>query len=90
MSDPTAAPRPAHLESLRAEVAGILGVSPAEIGDDDDLIDAGLDSVRLLSLVNRWQGAGTTVSFLDLAERPTVAAWAGLLAPAGSAAGRAE
>ncbi|NHC14129.1 phosphopantetheine-binding protein [Motilibacter deserti] len=75
--------QPLRTDALRADVADILGVSPAEIGDDDDLVDAGLDSVRLLALLNRWQVAGTSVSFLDLAERPTVAAWAGLLAPAG-------
>jgi len=73
----TAATSGAEIDSLRADVAEVLGVSPDELADHDDLVDAGLDSVRLLALVNRWQGAGA--SFLALAETPTLSAWSLLL-----------
>ncbi|MFC6937475.1 phosphopantetheine-binding protein [Actinomadura yumaensis] len=33
-------------DELRSEVAELLAVEPAEIGFDDNLIDAGLDSIR--------------------------------------------
>jgi bifunctional isochorismate lyase/aryl carrier protein len=38
-----------------------------------------LDSIRILTLVERWREAGVPVSFVELAESPTVAAWWTLL-----------
>lgn len=53
--------------------------SPRGIGPDDSLQDAGLDSVRLMMLVERLQQGGADVGFGDLAERPTLRAWVELL-----------
>jgi aryl carrier-like protein len=64
------------LDELRAQISAALGETPA---DDESLIDAGLDSIRLMSLVEEWRKAGHEVSFVDLAERPTLLGWAGLL-----------
>jgi aryl carrier-like protein len=72
------------LELLRTDVADILGEDPADIPDDDNLVDYGLDSVRVMALVERWtREHGVTVDFADLAERPTLEGWAELLAPKG-------
>ena len=67
------------LERMRADVAQALEESPEAIGDHDDLLDRGLDSIRLMSLVESWRAGGTELSFIDLAETPTLDAWARLL-----------
>ncbi|NYI08245.1 phosphopantetheine-binding protein [Allostreptomyces psammosilenae] len=71
---------PLTRESVRADIAALLGESPADIADDVDLLLLGLDSIRLMTLVERWRRAGVDVSFVDLAERPTLADWWRLLA----------
>jgi bifunctional isochorismate lyase/aryl carrier protein len=50
-----------------------------DIGWDDNLIDFGLDSVRVMELVADWKAAGIDISFEDLARRPTPAHWWSLL-----------
>lgn len=68
------------VQRIREDVADVLGEDPADLPGDDDLVDYGLDSVRLLGLLERWRREhGVDVSFADLAERPAVAAWAALL-----------
>ncbi|QDQ29398.1 isochorismatase family protein [Chitinimonas arctica] len=77
------APRlPASQAALQAEVAAILQVPVGDLMADDNLMYCGLDSIRLMSLVERWRRAGATATFVELAERPTLADWWELLAPA--------
>ncbi|WP_345943306.1 phosphopantetheine-binding protein [Streptomyces sp. SID8352] len=72
------------LEQLRADIADVLGESPEDIPDDENLVDYGLDSVRLMVLVGRWRDAhGLDVAVTDLAERPAVEEWAALLGTTG-------
>ncbi|HEY0636677.1 MAG TPA: phosphopantetheine-binding protein [Pseudonocardiaceae bacterium] len=73
---------PLTADAVRAAVAELLYLEPQELAADDNLFEAGLDSVRLLTLVERWRGAGADVSFIDLAEQPTLAAWLPRLVPA--------
>ncbi|AXE23892.1 acyl carrier protein [Streptomyces globosus] len=68
------------LDGVRADVAGLLGCEPAEIGPEDNLFDHGLDSMRTMVLVERWRAAGAeSLEFPDLAERPELAHWLALL-----------
>ena len=67
-------------ESVRAEVAELLGVSPDAVDPDADLIASGLDSIRMMSLSGRWRKQGIDVGFAALAANPTVAAWSELVA----------
>ncbi|WP_246102285.1 phosphopantetheine-binding protein [Streptomyces piniterrae] len=60
-------------------MAEILGLSAAEIGDDDNLLVAGLDSVRMMTLSARWRETGVEASYPDLARKPTVRSWFELL-----------
>jgi aryl carrier-like protein len=63
-------------DRIRADVADLLGCPAAEIGADEDLLDRGLDSIRLMSLVERWRQAGASgPEFADLAERPELEHW---------------
>lgn len=66
--------------TVRADVAALLHLRPEEIVDTDDLFEYGLDSVRLLTLLERWREAGAEVSFVDLAEDATLAHWSKVLA----------
>ncbi len=63
-------------ERMRADLLGILADPPAELGDHDDLLDLGLDSLQVMALVTRWREAGLTLSTEDLIEaEPTLAGW---------------
>lgn len=68
------------LEALRNQVGEMLQEQPGNIGEHDDLIQMwGLDSIRIMSLAERFRVEGAGVTFVDLAELPTLAAWAALL-----------
>jgi aryl carrier-like protein len=69
------------LEDVRAQVAELLFEDPAELADDEELIDWGLDSVRVMTLVEQWRKRGVQITFADLAERPTLADWWAVLEP---------
>ena len=38
-----------------------------------------MDSVRVMSLMEKWRADGAETDFADLAENPTVHAWVALL-----------
>ena len=70
---------PLTREGMRADIARLLHEDPSEIGDDDSLIDLGLDSMRAMNLVVKWEEAGVPLDFTDLAEAMTLAGlWAAL------------
>ncbi|MFF8866122.1 phosphopantetheine-binding protein [Streptomyces sp. NPDC015139] len=73
-------PQPLTLDSFRADLAEFLYLSPDEVDLDENPLDAGLDSLRIVTLLERWQSAGADVSFVDLAERTSFAQWWRLLA----------
>lgn len=60
---------------VRSDVAELLYEDPEELTDDENLLDWGLDSIRIMSLVERWRERGAEVTFADLAERPSLAEW---------------
>ncbi|MFC5722346.1 phosphopantetheine-binding protein [Streptomyces gamaensis] len=71
------------VQRIREDVADVLGEDPADVPDDENLMDHGLDSVRVMALVERWRREhGAAVSFVDLAEDPVIEVWAGLLGAA--------
>ena len=72
MTAPTA---PLTLERMRADIARLLGESPEDVGDDDNLMDLGLDSMRVLGLVMAWGETGIALEFAHLAEHTTLADW---------------
>ena len=67
------------LDTVRADVAEVLFLEPHEVSDSENLLEAGLDSVRLIGLVELWRSRGHTIGFADLAEKPTLTAWVALL-----------
>lgn len=67
------------IEELRVEVATALGVASEQVDIDADLADLGLDSVRLMGVVEGIIARGYDVDYVDLAEDPRLDAWRGLL-----------
>lgn len=68
-------------KAVRADIAELLHLLTDEVADDDNLFEYGLDSIRLLTLLERWRAHGVEVSFVELAEQPTLAHWLPLLVP---------
>ncbi len=75
--EPTGVPDalPLTLESMRDDIARIIELDVDEVGDDDSLIDLGLDSMRMMNLVVRWGQTGILLEFSDLAEFVTLGQW---------------
>lgn len=66
-------------EQLRAELLPLLDEGSEDLQDDENLLDYGLDSVRIMSLVARWRQAGHDLDFVALVKNPTIAHWLHLL-----------
>jgi len=67
--------QPMTLERMRADLAHALRMPPEEIGDDDNLMDLGLDSMRAMVLLTRWAEQGVELDLSAVAERVTLDAW---------------
>ncbi|RDI50179.1 phosphopantetheine-binding protein [Nocardia mexicana] len=62
------------------DVAAALGVGPGELSAETNLLDAGLDSVRIMSLVEKWRSAGHEhIDFPTLASDPVLGSWLDVL-----------
>lgn len=70
---------PITLEQMRAEIAEILHEDPSAIGDNDSLIDLGLDSIRAMMLLQRWSDTGMSLNFPEFGERPELGYWWNLI-----------
>jgi amino acid adenylation domain-containing protein len=65
---------------LHTVVHELLGMPPGTIGEDDNLIAFGIDSIAMMRLVGRLHASGVEVSYAELGSTPTVAAWSSLVA----------
>ena len=71
-------PVPTSKAALRALILPLLDESD-EPFDDENLIDYGLDSVRMMALAARWRKVHGDIDFVMLAKNPTLNAWWALL-----------
>ncbi|SEL11889.1 bifunctional isochorismate lyase / aryl carrier protein [Kosakonia sacchari] len=71
-------PVPGSKAALRAVVLPLLDESDEPL-DDENLIDYGLDSVRMMALAARWRKVHGDIDFVMLAKNPTIDAWWALL-----------
>lgn len=60
---------------LLAQLKPFLDADDGEPEADDNLMDFGLDSVQVMTLIGNWQRDGLDVSFAQLASKPTLAGW---------------
>lgn len=70
-------PEPASLSRdwLLGQVAGYLQISVNDIDANENLMDYGLDSIQVMSLIAHWEKLGVTLRFEELAEQPSLNAW---------------
>lgn len=73
------------IDEVRRAAAGAIGVPAVEIGDDTDLLEHGMDSIRMMRFAGALRADGYDVPLRRLAESPSVAAWHAIL---GAEAGR--
>lgn len=81
---------PLTLATFRADLAEVLHQQPDEVDLSENPLYAGLDSLRIVTLAERWRAAGAEVSFVELAERTSFAAWWDLIAERKAGAEHAE
>ena len=67
-----------HASPLRDQLAQLLQLPASDIADDRNLIELGMDSITMMRLAGQWRRQGIAVSFAELAERPSLAAWQAL------------
>jgi bifunctional isochorismate lyase/aryl carrier protein len=60
---------------LKTQVLTVLADGDDSLAGDDNLLDYGLDSIRLMELVGKWQAQGLDIGFEDLAREPTLNGW---------------
>jgi aryl carrier-like protein len=71
-------------KQIEADVADVLYVQASDLDREQDLRDQGLDSVRIMDLLERWRRAGAKdIDFITLAEDPRLSRWTTILGPAG-------
>ncbi|RMX07850.1 phosphopantetheine-binding protein [Corticibacter populi] len=66
---------PLTLARMRADIARMVHEQPEDIGLDDNLIDLGLDSMRVLNLLVSWNETGIGLDFSEIAEHTTLQGW---------------
>lgn len=74
---------PESKAALRAQILPLLE-DDDEPEDDENLIDYGLDSVRVMALAARWRQAIPTIDFMTLAKQASIDGWWALLSEGGS------
>lgn len=63
------------IERLRADIAEVLRLPVEEVTDDENLMDLGLDSMRVMNLLVKWESEGLKMDFSALAEHATLGGW---------------
>ena len=64
------------LEDMRRQIAAILDLPISSVEDGVNLLDLGLDSMRMMELATRWSdNSDLYVDFASLAEHPEIRTW---------------
>ncbi len=69
----------ASIDALRQQILLLLDEDSEDMGNDENLIDYGLDSVRIMELATRWRKIRGDIDFIALARNPTIDSWWALL-----------
>jgi aryl carrier-like protein len=63
------------IEQMRADIADVLQEGVESIVAGENLVDVGLDSIRIMTLAERWSAPGARIEFEDLAAYPELNHW---------------
>ncbi|WP_456296014.1 isochorismatase [Vibrio sp. AK197] len=63
------------LEVMRQDVAAILELDLEDVEADENLLFLGLDSIRAMTLLEKWKAKGANISFAQMMESVTLAEW---------------
>ncbi len=67
---------PLDRDRIVADLSEVLGVPADQLTDEVNVLDLGLDSVRLMSLIERWRAAGAQrADVVVLAGDPVLGSW---------------
>ncbi|MFU0759421.1 Enterobactin synthase component B [Serratia marcescens] len=69
----------ASIDALRQQILPLLDEDSEDMGNDENLNDYGLDSVRIMELATRWRKIRSDIDFIALARNPTIDSWWALL-----------
>ena len=64
---------------LKQKIKSMIPFHEQDIGDNDNLLEIGMDSISIMQLVNHWRSQKRDITFSSLVETPTLADWYRLL-----------
>jgi bifunctional isochorismate lyase/aryl carrier protein len=67
------------LSAIQQRVLSLIYDDIDEIAPEDNLLDYGLDSVQVMTLISEWQQLGISIQFEELARNPSLNAWWALI-----------
>lgn len=67
------------MAEVKARVAALMNTEIDDLDEKEELMDQGLDSVRLVEIVSFFRERGYHADFADLAEDSSLRAWRDLL-----------
>ncbi|MBD0740660.1 hypothetical protein BGM09_14830 [Streptomyces sp. CBMA29] len=83
-------PERLDLDRLRGTVADVLGIGPEQIGDGDNLVALGVDSVKVMTISAHLRRYRVRVGFARMIEEPTLEAWWRLIGEGSAGGGRGD
>lgn len=72
-------------EGLKARLLTLLDEMDEPFDPDENLLDYGLDSIQMMTLLSEWREQGLELNFTDLAKTPTLNGWWALISQQGGA-----
>lgn len=63
------------IEQMRADIADVLGEPIELVLAGENLVDLGIDSIRIMTLAQRWSRPEARIEFDDLAAYPELQHW---------------
>ncbi|WP_440054718.1 isochorismatase family protein [Pseudoalteromonas sp. T1lg65] len=72
---PATQPTSLSVEDIQQAIAMVLSMDVEDVDPDENLLYLGLDSIRVMTLVDQWRAQGIDITLQALAEATTVNEW---------------